>query len=306
MKILVLGELNVDLVLRGLPSLPVLGRELLASDFRLTLGSSSAITAVRLAALGTKLDFAGIGGNDDFGRFMLHELKNAGIGTKHVETVDISTGVTVALSYEKDRALLTYPGTIAAYTGHNISVQILSEYQHIHVGGFYLQHNLQPELPRIFQMAHEAGLSTSLDVGWDSLEQWGANPYLEASLAQTDYFFPNEFEAEALSAGDLENLARKTAKLLLVKRGSEGAAAYNHQGKIAEVPALAVQVIDTTGAGDAFNAGFIYAHRVEEKSLKESLLFAAACGSQAVTQLGGATGAPTAEEIWRLIEQVQR
>jgi sugar/nucleoside kinase (ribokinase family) len=304
-KILVVGELNVDLVLTGLPSLPVVGRELIGEDLRLVLGSSSAITAVRLAALGAHVDFAGIVGKDDFGHFVLQELERAGVGTQHIQQVDARTGATIALTYSHDRALVTYPGTIAIYEANNITPQLLAPYNHVHVGAFFLQDSLQPKLPRLFQMAHDAGLTTSLDVGWDPREQWSANPHLDQTLAQTDYFFPNESEAAALIGADsaIEALTAKTGQMLIVKRGPHGASAYDKQGKTISVPSLPVQVVDTTGAGDAFNAGFLYAYRVEGQNLDDALRFAAACGSQAVTQIGGATGAPTAEEVRRLIEQ---
>src|SRR5690606_6183199 len=103
-----------------------------------------------------------------------------------------------------------------------------------------------------------------LDVGWDPQEQWGGNPMLAPTLAHTDFFFPNESEAAALTgdSGRIESLVSQVADWLIVKRGAQGATAYNKNGESVSVPALSVDVVDTTGAGDAFNAGFIYAHRV--------------------------------------------
>lgn len=303
-RILVAGELNVDLVMVGLPSLPLLGRELVGTDFRVALGSSSAITAARLAALGADVDFAGIVGDDDFGRFVLQELKRFGVGTDFIEQVDISTGVTIALTYSRDRALLTYHGTIAAYNGQELTRERLAQYQHLHVGAFYLQTGLQPALPALFALAHDTGLTTSLDVGWDPDEQWCANPHLAATLQHADYFLPNEDEAAALAA-NVEDLAAQVHGLLVVKRGSQGAAAYNQTQQLASVPTIPVEVVDTTGAGDAFNAGFLYARCVEGRELDSALRFAAACGAQAVTQIGGATGAPSAEMIDELLKRQQ-
>ncbi|MBN8638621.1 MAG: carbohydrate kinase family protein, partial [Anaerolineae bacterium] len=150
--------------------------------------------------------------------------------------------------------------------------------------------------------ARAQGLTTSLDVGWDPVEAWGRNPHLAPTLAHTDFFFPNEVEAAALSAdGDYEDLAALLGGLLIVKRGAQGATAYSRDGTALSVPALSVEVIDTTGAGDAFNAGFLYAHRVEGVAVVEAMQFAAACGAQAVTQVGGATGAPTADQVRALL-----
>lgn len=305
-RILVAGELNVDLVLAGLPSLPIIGRELIGTDFNVVLGSSSAITAARLAALGADVDFIGLIGKDDFGQIVLRELKRYGVGTDHIREVSTNTGATIALTYSRDRALLTYPGTIAVYDGQGITPALLTQYDHLHVGSFFLQTGLQAALPQVFHMAHENGLTTSLDVGWDPLEQWSANPHLDLTLAQTDYFFPNEDETAALigSEGSLEKLAAKVNQWLIVKRGAKGATAYDKSGETVAVPALPTQVVDTTGAGDAFNAGFLYAHRIEGTNLDDTLRFAAACGAQAVTQIGGATGAPTASAIRQMLEQM--
>lgn len=303
-RILVIGELNADLVMSGLPSLPMLGRELLGDQFAMVMGSSSAITAARLAMLGATVDFIGLVGDDDMGRFVLGELAGFGVGTQQVRVSKrVPTGVTIALTYSSDRALLTYPGTIALYDGTDVTVDLLASYQHLHVGSFFLQTGLQPALAKIFDMAHHQGLTTSLDVGWDPDERWLRNSHLPPTLQETDYFLPNEDETLALLDGqdEPEKLAALVRGTLLVKRGAEGASAYHQQGEVVSVPTLPVTVVDTTGAGDAFNAGFLYAICVEDSDLREALRFAVACGAQAVTQVGGATNAPAAAEIRKMM-----
>lgn len=302
-RILVIGELNVDLVMSGLPSMPVLGQELLAEDFKTVLGSSSAITALRLAALGADVSFIGWLGDDTYGRFVLNELSSAGIHTNNIRIVPTPTGVTIALTYPQDRALLTFPGTIAAFDGGDIEPELLSGYDHLHVGSFYLQTGLQPALSRIFEMAKAQSLTTSLDPGWDPNERWSYNPYLRPVLAYTDYFLPNQDETTALAGGSYrpEILEQQVHGKLVIKRGAEGAAAYDPSGLIATVPALNVDVVDTTGAGDAFNAGFLYAVCVEQMALIDALSFGIACGADAVTHIGGATDAPVAATIHALL-----
>ena len=310
-RILVVGELNADLVMGGLPSLPVLGQELLGTDFRMTLGSSSAITAARLAALGAAVDFVGWVGADTIGRFTLGALASYGVGTQSVHTVpDGATGVTIALTYAHDRALLTYPGVMRDFDGAAVTPALLARYAHVHVGSFALQSGLRTALPRIFRDAHAQGLTTSLDIGWDPSGRWAALPHLRETLAETDYFFPNADEVRALLGGaeDVRTLARWVRGTLVVKRGREGALAVPPQPDraLVEVPSWPVQVVDTTGAGDAFNAGFLYATVVEGATLEAALRFGVACGAQAVTQLGGATGAPSAEAIRRWMAERAR
>ncbi len=304
-KILVAGELNVDLVMSGLKSLPILGRELIGEGFHKAMGSSSAITAARLARLGAQVDFAGLVGDDDFGTFVLQQLAGFGVHVGHIRKVDMPTGVTIALTYPQDRAFLTYPGTIDQYKGDDLTPERLAHYDHLHVGSFFLQTALQVHLARIFEQAHAQGLTTSLDVGWDPSETWFANPHLAPTLAHTDYFVPNEDEIMALAGGEFspQKVADQVSGTLIVKRGRDGATAYNHDGEIASVSSIAVDVVDTTGAGDAFNAGFIYATNVQKQPLPEAMRFAAVCGAQAVTQVGGATNAPDADSILELLAQ---
>ncbi len=298
-KILVAGELNADLVMSGLPSLPQLGRELIGDDFQTVMGSSSAITAARLAKLGADVDFVGAIGDDGLGEFVIDALSQYGVGIGQIAKVTERTGVTIALTYAQDRALLTFPGTIATYSGDNITSNLLADYTHIHVGSFFLQTALQPNLAKIFQLAHENGLTTSLDVGWDPNENWSRNPYLFPTLQHVDFFIPNQDEAHAILEDNqpVQVLSEKVGGIVIVKRGKDGAIAYNRDGEIAAVPSFKVEVVDTTGAGDAFNAGFIYATCTQQKDIPDAMRFAAACGSQAVTQIGGATNAPSSHDI---------
>ncbi len=313
-RILVIGELNADLILSGLPSLPVLGRELLGTGFATVLGSSSAITAARLATLGADdpeyaVDFAGWVGDDQMGRFVLDQLHQFGVHSEAVQIVDTPTGVTIALTYSRDRALLTYPGAMSLFDGSAITAETLAHYQHVHVGSFFLQTALQVNLARIFQMARELGLTTSLDVGWDPSETWMRNAHLAHVLAQTDTFLPNEDETSEL-ADDAETLKSKVSGTLFVKRGGKGASAYVADGdgvvKTLHTSSFPVNPVDTTGAGDAFNAGLIYGWHIRGELVESAMRFAAACGAEATLHIGGATAAPT-EQIIRawITEQEQ-
>jgi sugar/nucleoside kinase (ribokinase family) len=301
-RILVAGELNADLVMTGLPSLPILGRELTATGFHIALGSSSAIAAARLAALGAQVGYVGLLGDDSIGEFVKQELQHTGVDTAYIQIAPgQTTDVTIALTYAADRALLTYSDLMTRFDGAAITPGLLAEYSHLHVSSFFLQTGLQPRLPRLFRLAHEMGLSTSLDPGWDPHERWIDNPHLAPTLAETDFFFPNESEATALCGGSWNPgaLAVQVRGVVVVKRGVQGALALRAsapQDPI-DVSAIPVEVVDTTGAGDAFDAGFLYATLILQRDLPDALRFAAACGAQAVTQIGGATNAPDAATI---------
>src|ERR1051326_7607682 len=115
-RILVIGELNVDIVLAGLESIPKFGAEILARDCELTLGSASAIFAVGLSKLGHPVTFVSQVGRDSFGDFCIDALKQAGVSTRNVARTNEQTGVTIALSSVRDRALVTFPGAISTFT----------------------------------------------------------------------------------------------------------------------------------------------------------------------------------------------
>lgn len=304
-RILVIGELNVDLIVSGLPSLPVLGQELLCDDFQMALGSSSAICASWLAALGAAVDFWGKVGCDPYGEFVVSELERHGIGTSGVICdPGIRTGVTVSLTYPQDRAMCTYLGSLAALRLDDLDLSLLARYDHLHSASIFLQRGLRPELPALYQAAKEAGLTTSLDSGWDPEERWGHNIF--DLLPRVDFFVPNEVEAlHFTGASTVEEAAAELSRYagtVVVKLGREGALAQAG-AEVWKVAGFKVEVVDTTGAGDAFNAGFMYAHIVEGRPTPDALRFANACGAIAVTTIGGSTASASAAEVDAFVKE---
>jgi sugar/nucleoside kinase (ribokinase family) len=292
-KIIVIGELNVDLIFAGNDIRPEPNREKLVDDFRLVLGSSSAITATGLVALGWDVEFVSIVGDDEFGRFCVKELTRFGVGVSHV-VVDsnLSTGVTLSLTDGNDRSLLTYMGTIASVTPELIPIDLFEGATHVHFGSFYLQEQMRPHWSNVFRTAKQAGLTTSFDVGWDPEEAWDRDRIKEL-LAWTDWFIPSEAEAlhifEVKTITELlESLPAKRGQVI-VKRSSDGAMAIDFNGVITEGKPFHVTPVDTTGAGDSFNAGWISAMLLG-KPEAEAILYANACGALATLSIGGAGG----------------
>lgn len=302
--VLAIGELNVDIIMTGLKSMPIMGREIIAEDCSVVLGSSTAIFACGVAKLGLKTGFHGLVGDDDFGKTALESLGERGVDTSNVIIdKDIKTGVTLSLSMEKDRALITHLGSIEALKLENINLDLLDKTRHIHVGSFFLQNNLRPGLPELFRIAKEKGITTSLDAGWDDTENWDYG--IRDTLKYTDIFFPNEVEAINISGkNNVENALLELgqyANTVVVKCGPEGAAAIR-DGKIVKSPTFSeLKPIDTTGAGDSFNAGFVYGH-INGLSLEECMVYGNACGSISVTRIGGATSCASLDEVKKLID----
>src|SRR5581483_8851092 len=196
--LIVVGEINPDLILRG-DVVPAFGQvEQLVDDATLTIGSSSAIFACGAARLGLRVAFVGKIGDDVFGRFMHEQLAARGIDTSGI-VVDstIRTGLSVILSRGADRAILTYSGSIAALRYDEIDLRLLDQARHLHLGAYYMLDALRPDVPRLFAEARRRGLTISLDTNYDPTERWESG--LAEALAAVDIFLPNETELCAIA-----------------------------------------------------------------------------------------------------------
>ncbi len=299
--VLVAGEINPDLILTG-DVIPEFGQvEKLLDGAKLTVGSSSAIFACAAARLGLRVAFVGICGKDVFGRFMLEEMQKRGVDMSPIiVNPHGSTGVSVILNRCGDRAILTFPGLIPALSASDIPEALLLQARHLHVASYFLQKQLQPDLPALFRHAHAAGLTTSLDTNYDPSEQWAR---LDELLCATDVFLPNEIEALRITkAGDIGNAAQQLAgkaSCVAVKLGAAGALACQGTATL-RTDTIPIEAVDSIGAGDAFDAGFIFAF-LHQWDLAKSLRFACACGALSMQKAGGTDGQPTLEEALRYV-----
>ncbi|PJF47238.1 MAG: carbohydrate kinase [Candidatus Thermofonsia Clade 3 bacterium] len=291
------GEINPDLILSGDVE-PQFGQaEKRVDSAHLTVGSSSVITACGAARLGLKVAFIGICGADLFGRFMLEEMQLRGVDTSAVLVDPLqATGLTVILNKGHDRAMLTFPGAIAALRADQVSDDLLRRARHLHVASYFLQDALRPGLPDLFHRARALGLTTSLDTNWDPAGRWEGVLDL---LPLVDVFLPNAAEACALSGEtDVTRAARRLADLartVAVKLGAEGALSV-HAAQTIHVPSIPVDVVDTVGAGDTFDAGFLYGY-LHGWTLEKSLRLAAICGALSTRAAGGVAAQPTLDEV---------
>ncbi len=294
MKFLVAGELNLDLVLQNYLSFPALGQETLVEDVTLTLGSSGAICAAGLAKLGNQVSFTGKLGCDSWGDACLEFLAKLGVESSRViRDAAVKTGITVSITSPRDRAMVTYLGAMAAMHAHEVIGQGFDGLDHLHVSSVFLQRALRPDLKQLLAQAHARGLTTSIDPGFDPEEKWGRD--IVDALAETDVFLPNEVELAGITgATDPEQSLRALHNgrtLIVAKLGRLGCAALE-RGKLVSVPAIPVQAVDTTGAGDSFNAGFLHAW-LRKATLLDALRFAAACGAISTLGVGGTTAQAT-------------
>lgn len=298
--VVVVGELNVDLIL-STEVMPVFGQvEQLVQDATLVLGSSSAIFACGAARLGLRVSFIGKVGDDVFGHFALDELHKREVDVSGV-IVDprIKTGVCVILSRGNDRAMLTYLGSIASLAVEDVDLALLSSGRHLHVGAYFLQSALRPGFVRLCMLAHERNLTVSLDTNYDPQEIWE----VASALDHVDIFLPNQTELKAITRVDTIDTAlacyAKKPMTVVVKLGAQGALAQ-HKTRRVEAPTIPISVVDTTGAGDSFDAGFIYGH-LAGWELEESLRLAIICGALSTRAIGGTQAQATLSEAMELL-----
>jgi sugar/nucleoside kinase (ribokinase family) len=210
----------------------------------------------------------------------------------------LRTGVTVALSAAHDRALVTFPGAIAALRTEDLDDALLARAGHLHVASYYLQDALRPDLPDLFARARALGLTVSLDPGFDPSRRWDDD--IRALLPLLDVFLPNAMEACAITGTDTPQ--RALAALLngrtriVIKCGSDGSLSHDDDGRTIAVPALAVEAVDSTGAGDSFDAGFLHAWR-RGRSTLECLRWGGVCGALSTRGIGGTAAQATAAEV---------
>ena len=285
----VVGELNLDLILYGLPAQLEPERELMADGLALTLGSSSAIFSHNLAVLGSKVGFISRIGEDSLGAIALERLGAGGVDVSQVRKVagPTSTGLTVILPRAGFRNILTYPGTMLEMCFEDLNLDYLAAAKHFHLSSFFLHRALRPRIAELFRLMKERGLSTSLDTNDDPEDRWDDD--LFEVLKFVDVFLPNERETKKIArTDDLDSavaILKQRVPVLAVKLGAEGAMAVGPSGTL-RAPARSVEALDPVGAGDSFDAGFINAY-VQGADLAACLKQGNAAGAFSTTRPGG-------------------
>jgi sugar/nucleoside kinase (ribokinase family) len=297
--LLVIGDANPD-VLVGPVAQPILfgQKERLVPSGSLVLGGSASIMACGAARLGLRVAFAGRVGDDAAGAFVRTALADRGVDVSALVTdPSLPTPLTTILTSGDDRAVLTFPGCLPALTADDIPNRMVCSARHVHAASFYLMPALTAGLAGLFKEAKAAKATTSLDPNDDPAGKWD-RVVLDPILRVTDYFLPNATEALALtghhSVADAAGILARRGPLVVVKNGAEGALAHNGS-KVITAPALKVETVDTIGAGDSFDAGWV-ASVLNGMKPDRALTIAAACGSLSTRAAGGTAAQPTWEE----------
>lgn len=292
----VVGRVYVDHVFAGFKEEPELGTEIYASSYERSIGGGTAITSYWLGSLGRKVQVACLVGRDHHAWFC-GEFDRAGVHTGLVKASDLNTGVTAAITLGQDREYFTHLGANAGIEEYLESPEILAglcRAKHLH-----LTVPLHRKLARkVIGRAHASGLTVSLDVGYQP--RWYADPENQDTLRELDFFFPNEKEAQLLGLSGRRQLADwfaripdvpspASARWVVIKQGSAGACAFDGTSHV-HSRAPSVDAVDTTGAGEAFNAGFLDAF-LRGGDIQAWLRRACVAGALSVGKLGGVSAA---------------
>ena len=198
--------------------------ELLTDSAAMVLGGSPAITAHNLAALGNRVGFISLAAKDAFAALCIQELETVGVDLSRIVTATDSTatGLTVLLQHAHRRRMLTYPGTTTQLRFDHLDLDYLTSSRHFHLSSYFLQTSLKDDIPRLFSLLKEAGLTISLDTNDDPSESWDSS--IREVLRHTDLLLPNEREAcklaHAATLDDAIAWILQYVPLLVVKRGA--------------------------------------------------------------------------------------
>lgn len=268
------GRLYCDLIFTGVPRLPSMGTEIYASGLGLHAGGGAFITAAHFGALGRRAALAATLPGAPFDTVVSGDLEHAGLDLSLCRPASDGNDpqITVVLTGTEDRAFVTRRAGPAL---PRLTAGDLRGARHLHIGELATL----VECPWLIGAARGAGLTLSLDCAWDeTLDPRGAAPL----IAQVDVFLPNAVEAQRLVAA---GLPAPWSNLDVIKRGVRGATA-GHGPNAVTAPAIAVTPVDTTGAGDAFNAGFLHAW-LDGAGTEVSLRQGNECAARAISGRGG-------------------
>lgn len=296
--ILTIGDMSVDLVFDLGDVVPQFGQvEQWVPDYFQEMGGSACIFACQAAKLGMRVAILGRVGADSYGELMLHRMQESGVDTRFI-IVDpgLKTGLGLALCRPGgDRAILTCAGSLNAVYPEDITDEFLSLGRHFHYCSYYLQTNLRPGMPEVIHRAKSLGLSISLDTNWDPDETWDGG--LQTCLRQTDIFLPNEREAVAIThCKTLETAVQHLitlGKLTVIKLGVDGVMVANRDRIFTTPVEIVKQPVDTVGAGDSFDGGFITAW-LRGLPLETCATVGNACGRANTLARGGVAG-----QLWK-------
>ncbi|TFE27209.1 carbohydrate kinase family protein [Cohnella luojiensis] len=300
---IVIGDVNIDLVVAGCNEIPGPGQEVFVNNMTLHVGGGAALFSLALAKLGMKVAFHGSLGGDGFGQFVREQFTQYGIDTRFIKTSTLNnTGISIAINPDRDRSFITYAGSNAELNLRQLDMKSVELGRHVHLTSYRGSHNHMEYMETACRLK-EMGMTLSLDVGWDDTGEWYKGIFELMEIV--DVIFMNEVEVQQYTRrSSIDECMRELSKHsrhFVLKLGSIGAVAAVDGVRMYR-SGFEVPVVDTTGAGDSFNAGYIFGFLAGQPT-EQSLLLGNACGAMSVSHFGGSTGTPDRAALERFIAE---
>lgn len=298
MKIAVLGSINMDMTVKA-ERIPLKGETLKGEDLMYIPGGKGANQAVAMAKLGADVEMFGCVGNDSAGKELLQNLKDMGVKTEHISTVQgVPTGIALITVGDNDNTIIVVAGANncvdRAYVDSVRDELLQSEV-------VVLQHEIPQDTNEyVIRLCHENGVKVVLNPG-------PARPVKKAIVDLVTYLTPNEHEAKIIFGEEVttEELLKQYPEKLLITQGSKGVSMCLHGGELLLVPARKAAVVDTTGAGDTLNGAFTM-QIAKGSSVRDALWFGNVAASLSTEKFGAQGGMPTYEEVTAELDRIKK
>ncbi|RHR32083.1 ribokinase [Clostridium sp. AF19-22AC] len=289
MKISVVGSINMDMTVKA-ERIPLKGETLKGEDLKYIPGGKGANQAVAMAKLGADVEMFGCVGNDSAGKELVQNLKDMGVKTDNIRTVDgVPTGIALITVGENDNTIIVVAGANDCVDKEYVD-SIKEDLLQSEV--VVLQHEIPQETNEyVIRLCHENNVKVVLNPG-------PARPVKKEIVDLVTYLTPNEHEAKIIFGEEIptEELLQRYPEKLLITQGAKGVSMCLAEGKVLLVPARRAEVVDTTGAGDTLNGAFTV-QIAKGESVKDALKFGNIAASLSTEKFGAQGGMPTFEEV---------
>lgn len=306
MDVLCIGQLVADILVKSIDYVNFDIDTSRVDQICVKNGGDCLNTAIDLAKLGNEVGVVGKVGNDSFGEFLIKTAKDYGIDTRGLQVSNESStsSVVVLINSKGERVFFYYGGSNDFFKYEDIDISIIDDYKIIHVGGTYLLPLFDGNgAAELFKQAHFKNKLTSMDVTWDTTGRW--LEVIKPCLKYLNFFMPSYKEACLIAKEEKPEeiasfLQNEGIEVVVIKLGKDGCY-IKGSGKGFYQKASIVEIVDTTGAGDAFVAGFLTGV-LKNWKLEECANFASAVSAHCIQHLGATTGIPKYEEVIKFLK----
>lgn len=286
-EVTVVGDVNIDLLLSPIKSYPKKDLQEKIPWLKVEVGGGAAHVALALSRLGVKTKLFGLVGEDPFGNFVLEKMKKFGVECR-LKAVEKETGVSIGINFEDgSRTLLTYRGTNSLFSIDDFDLSEIKG-KILFISGYGLLEKFRKDVGRVLKFGKKRGMMTCMDPDLKSYRSFDIDE-IKNVLRLVDFFFPDLEEGKIITREKdetkiVEKIMRLGCKVTTLKLGKEGCIVADKNNFI-KIAATKTNVINPTGTGDFFNAGFVFGY-MRYKDLERAGTFGNALAAFAISKFG--------------------